>query len=51
VLKGELVFRVGGEEHALGPGDALHFRTERPHRWRNPGDRPTSALWMTVRPS
>jgi transcriptional regulator with XRE-family HTH domain len=51
LLEGELVFRVGGEELALGQGDALHFRTERPHRWRNPGDRPARALWMTVRPS
>jgi transcriptional regulator with XRE-family HTH domain len=51
LLEGELVFRVGGEEFALGPGDALHFRTDRPHRWRNPGDRPARALWMTVRPS
>jgi quercetin dioxygenase-like cupin family protein/DNA-binding Xre family transcriptional regulator len=51
LLEGALAFRVGGEEFALGPGDALHFRTDRPHRWRNPGARPARALWMTMRPS
>lgn len=51
LLEGTLAFRVGAEELILGPGDALHFRTDRPHRWRNPGDRPARALWMTMRPS
>jgi transcriptional regulator with XRE-family HTH domain len=51
LLEGALVFRVGGEELGLRPGDALHFRTDRPHRWRNPGDQPARALWMTMRPS
>lgn len=51
LLEGTLAFRVGAEELTLGPGDALHFRTDRPHRWRNPGDRPARALWMTMRPS
>jgi quercetin dioxygenase-like cupin family protein/DNA-binding XRE family transcriptional regulator len=51
LLEGTLVFRVGGEELTLRPGDALQFRTDRPHRWRNPGDQPARALWMTTRPS
>jgi quercetin dioxygenase-like cupin family protein/DNA-binding XRE family transcriptional regulator len=51
LLEGALVFRVGGEELTLRPGDTLHFRTDRPHRWRNPGGRPARALWMTMRPS
>jgi quercetin dioxygenase-like cupin family protein len=51
LLEGALVFRVGGEELSLHPGDALHFRTDRPHRWRNPGGQPARALWMTMRPS
>jgi transcriptional regulator with XRE-family HTH domain len=50
LLEGALVFQVGGEELALDPGDAVHFRTDRPHRWRNPGDRPARAVWMTMRP-
>jgi uncharacterized cupin superfamily protein len=51
LLEGTLVFRVGGEELTLRPGDALQFRTDRPHRWRNPGDQPARALWMTTRPT
>jgi transcriptional regulator with XRE-family HTH domain len=51
LLEGTLVFRVGAEEFTLDPGDALHFQTSHPHRWRNPGDRPARALWMTMRPS
>lgn len=51
VLDGTLVFEIEGEEHALRRGDALHFRTDRPHRWRNPGTRPARAAWMALRSS
>ncbi len=50
LLEGALVFQVGGEELNLRPGDALHFRTDRPHRWANPGDCPAQAVWMALRP-
>lgn len=49
VLDGALGFEVGGEEYTLRRGDALHFRTDRPHRWWNPSARPTKALWMALR--
>ena len=49
VLNGSLRFEVDGEEFALGPGDALHLRTDRPHRWRNATKRPAQALWMALR--
>ena len=32
------------------PGDSLHLRTDRPHRWRNPGTKDAVALWMALRP-
>ena len=48
-LDGMLSFEVGGEEYMLRRGDALHFRTDRPHRWRNSGRRPARALWMVLR--
>jgi transcriptional regulator with XRE-family HTH domain len=51
LLEGTIAFEVGGEKLNLDPGDAVHFRTDRPHRWRNPGDRPARAVWMTMRPS
>lgn len=49
VIDGSLTFEVEGQEYALRRGDALHFRTDRPHRWRNPGARPARALWMALR--
>lgn len=49
VLAGALEFQVEDETFTLGHGDALHFRTERPHRWRNPRSRPAKALWLAIR--
>ena len=36
VLEGAFEMDVDGKTYPLRPGDALHFRTDRPHRWRNP---------------
>jgi transcriptional regulator with XRE-family HTH domain len=49
VLEGSIEFEVDGERFALRRGDALHFRTDRPHRWQNPGERPSRLLWMALR--
>ncbi len=49
LLDGSMVFEVAGEEFAMRKGDALHFRTDRPHRWRNPGTRPARAIWLAFR--
>ncbi len=51
VLAGRMSFQVAGEEYLLRRGDALHFRTDRPHRWRNPTDRPARLVWMALRSS
>jgi transcriptional regulator with XRE-family HTH domain len=50
VVRGTLDFEVDGVTHRLGAGDALHFRTDRPHRWCNPTDEPAEAVWMALRP-
>jgi transcriptional regulator with XRE-family HTH domain len=50
LLEGRLEFEVDGETFRLAPGDSLHFRTDRPHRWRNPGRQPARAVWMALRP-
>jgi quercetin dioxygenase-like cupin family protein len=50
LLEGELEFQVDDETVLLAPGDSLHFRTDRPHRWRNPGRKPARAVWMALRP-
>ncbi|MGQ0668437.1 MAG: cupin domain-containing protein, partial [Actinomycetota bacterium] len=51
VLAGSMCFEVAGEEYVLRRGDALHFRTDRPHRWRNPTARPARVVWMALRSS
>ena len=49
LLDGSMVFEVLGEEFAMRRGDALHFRTDRPHRWRNSGTKPARAIWLALR--
>jgi quercetin dioxygenase-like cupin family protein/DNA-binding Xre family transcriptional regulator len=51
LLQGALEVEVGEEAFRLQPGDAIHFRTDRPHRWRNPTAETAKAVWMTRRPS
>jgi transcriptional regulator with XRE-family HTH domain len=51
MLEGEMEFIVAGEPHVLAAGDSIHFRTVRPHSWRNPGDVPARAIWLVVRAS
>jgi transcriptional regulator with XRE-family HTH domain len=50
VIDGVFELDVDGERFLLEEGDALHFRTDRPHRWHNPGDTPTKAIWLALRP-
>jgi transcriptional regulator with XRE-family HTH domain len=50
MLDGGLSFSVDGIEYNLGPGDALHFRTDRPHRWENRRKTAARVLWIRLRP-
>ena len=50
VLEGALEFEVDGQPYRLAEGDSVHWRTDRPHKWRNPGKRPARAVWMALRP-
>jgi transcriptional regulator with XRE-family HTH domain len=50
MLEGVLELDVDGERYRLTPGDALHFRTDRPHRWSNHGTEPAKAVWLALRP-
>lgn len=50
VVDGTLEFDVDGREYRLGKGDAVHFRTDRPHRWKNSGRGKARAIWMALRP-
>ncbi len=49
-LEGTLDFEVDGREYRLTKGDSVHFRTDRPHRWSNPGRTRAKAVWMALRP-
>ncbi len=46
VEHGTLEVEVGEERFELEAGDTLHFDTSQPHRWRNAGGAPTSALFF-----
>lgn len=50
VLQGTLEFVVDGKLYELQEGDSLHFLTDRPHCWHNPGRHPARALWFAMRP-
>jgi transcriptional regulator with XRE-family HTH domain len=48
LLSGSLEFEVD-KVYRLRKGDALHLRTDRPHRWRNPAAGPATAIWISLR--
>jgi transcriptional regulator with XRE-family HTH domain len=48
VLSGQLQVTVGFETYTLGPGDACSFDSNEPHRLANPGDEPTTAIWVVI---
>jgi transcriptional regulator with XRE-family HTH domain len=45
---GTLEFTVGEHLFRLSPGDALHFRSEEKHSWRNPTSRTTKVVWVSL---
>lgn len=50
VLEGTLEVRVDDEVHRLDPGDALTFKSLRPHAWHNVGDTVVVAIWAITPP-
>ena len=51
VREGELSFTIDGDAYHLGAGDSIHFRTVRPHSWRNPAKHAARAVWLAIRSS
>lgn len=52
VLSGALTVWVGDQErYRLADGDALHFPSNLPHRWRNDAGRETHLLWINTPPT
>jgi transcriptional regulator with XRE-family HTH domain len=48
VITGRLGIDVGEEQLELGPGDAIVFGSETPHRFRALGDEPVTAVWLNL---
>ena len=46
VVSGRLVVEVGDDELELGPGDAITFGSDTPHRFRAAGEKPACAVWF-----
>jgi transcriptional regulator with XRE-family HTH domain len=51
VLKGTIDVEVGGVWHHLEAGDSIYFNAGIPHRWRNGGNAPAQAVWLSTPPS
>jgi transcriptional regulator with XRE-family HTH domain len=49
LLSGRLGVKIGFEEYELGPGDAISFDAQLPHRLWCIGSRPAVAIWAVVR--
>jgi transcriptional regulator with XRE-family HTH domain len=48
VLDGAIDVALQGRDYSLAPGDALHFPTDRTHRWANSGDQPAHVLLVRL---
>ena len=46
LLSGRLAVEVGGETVELGPGDAISFGSDVPHRFHALGEDPARAVWV-----
>ncbi|HVM47082.1 MAG TPA: cupin domain-containing protein [Candidatus Acidoferrum sp.] len=51
VVSGCLIVTVGVQERLLNPGDAYYFRSDIPHRFRNPGTEPCVLISANSPPS
>jgi transcriptional regulator with XRE-family HTH domain len=49
VLSGRLEVTVGFESSVLGPGASISFDSTTPHRLRNVGEEPVTAVWFVNR--
>ena len=48
VVKGQLALRIAGEDYLLDGGDSVYFRSTQPHSYRRVGNKPCSALVVSV---
>lgn len=48
IVKGRFRLFLGTDVHDLRRGDTMHFPSQLPHRWENPGRRPAHVMWVTT---
>jgi transcriptional regulator with XRE-family HTH domain len=51
VLEGEIELVIDGKRLRAKVGDSFHFRSERPHSYRNVGSRTARVLWISTPPT
>ncbi len=51
IIKGTLVFRIGGETFTLNAGDSIYFDSSNPHEFENNGDETVETIWAITPPS
>ena len=51
VIRGRLELWVDGRTVTLEAGDSFGFKSELPHRYRNPGPDETEVIWAITPPS
>ncbi len=51
VIEGEIELTVGDEVVQLRAGDSFNFRSERPHKYRNPGSSVAHIVWVNTPPT
>lgn len=44
VIKGTIVFKINEVKYQLNEGDSIHFPSNQPHVWKNPGKEPCILL-------
>lgn len=51
VLEGMIELTVDGRSYSLGAGDSFHFRSERPHAYRNTQSTMARVIWINTPPT
>ena len=51
IIKGELKLNVDGKDYHLYKGDSFYFKSNRPHRYSNPGKITTEVVWVITPPT
>jgi len=51
VVKGKLLLDIDGIEHYLDEGDSFYFKSNRLHRYSNPGNIATEVVWVITPPT